>query len=255
MCLGGRKASGGSHSLADRRGGGDCGGLSTPPRSSGAVEVAPEAAGHLAPPGRVPPYPAASVGASARSRRPPTGAAPLPPLRRRGKRGSDRGRARARPFNGGVRRVPGRPTAWLGPSRGPDVPARRQMRPARDVCTPSVECGLGPRAVPRCKQSTAGRPCAWRTRPRCGVTLVSPLCHSTVAEHDHCRSHVPCVAPGGGPPLLSGQRRASSPPSWTWRGAAFPEWIVPLHRGPWRQPPGLMKNPGGGRRRAQPLAR
>ena len=211
---------------------------------------------HLVPPGRVPPHPAASVGASARSRRPPTGAAPpLPPSRRRGARGLDRGRARARPFNGGGRRVPGRPTAWLGPSRGPDVPARRQMRPAHDVCTPSVECGLGPRAVPGCKRSTAGRSCAWRTRPRCGVPLVSPLCHSTVAEHEHCRSHVPCVAPGGGPPLLSGQRRASSPPSWTWRGAALLEWVVPRHRGPWRQPLWLLKNPGGGRRRAQPLAR
>ena len=56
---------------------------------------------HLVPPGRVPPCPAASVGASVMSRRPPTGVASPPPPRRPWRGVGSRGGGRARPFTGG----------------------------------------------------------------------------------------------------------------------------------------------------------
>ena len=68
---------------------------------------------HLVPPGRVPPCPAASVGASIMSRRSPAGASPPPPfsLQRRPRRWEgDQGGALASPFNGGATCL-GRPTA------------------------------------------------------------------------------------------------------------------------------------------------
>ena len=125
---------------------------------------------HLVPPGRVLPCPAASVGASVMSRRPPTGAAPPLPPRRPWRREVDRGGARARPFSGG---------AVLGPSPQPDGSGRCRRRLVRGTCTANAEWVLEPRAAPGCSRSTPGRPCARQTLSHCGSSPGIPVCRSS----------------------------------------------------------------------------
>jgi hypothetical protein len=203
---------------------------------------------HLVPPGRVPPCPAASVGASVMSRLQPTGAAPPHPPRRPWRWEVDRGGARARPFNGGGGYGPG---AVVGPSHQPDGPGRRRRRLARGTCTANAEWVLEPRAVPGCSRSTPGRPCAQQTLAYCGARPGIPVCRSTAEGVLPCRSRVPCVGPGGAPPRLPCPRgvpmRVVPPPKVGWE--------VLRCRCRWIPPPGLMRNPSCGRRWSPALAR
>jgi hypothetical protein len=125
---------------------------------------------HLLPPRRVPPCPAASVGSSVMSRRPPTG---VPP--------HHDGRGGRREIQAGPGPAPStaRPPASdsVGSSQQPDEFGRRRRRPAHGTCKANAEWVLGPRAAPGRSRST---PCARRTRSHCGARPGFLVCRSTV---------------------------------------------------------------------------
>ena len=128
---GGKKAAGGSHSSAVGRSGGGCGGLSTPPLSSRAVKVAPEALG----PARAGPALSGGFGGRQRDVTPAADRSRPPPFP-----------TSAVAVGGGSRRGPGPPLQRRWIVAGPE-PSTRRTRSASEASCPWYlhrQCGMGP---------------------------------------------------------------------------------------------------------------